>query len=910
MDRRDTHASADRRDPRDARDRRGASSKRKRKNHGRGFKAVMTVVLILVITMVMLLCMAAIYIKNVIIPEASLEMADFNPNLTSTMYYKDPDTGNYEVMQTLYGSENRVWVDLSEIPKNLQNAAVAIEDKRFYDHNGVDWVRTAKAILLMFTGGDIQGGSTITQQLIKNMTDDDEVTVKRKVMEIFRALEFEKNYSKEEILEAYLNYISLGQGCNGVYTAAYTYFGKHVSELSLAECASLIAITNSPSKYDPLSKREITDAETGETKTTAQYNKERQELILQAMLEQGMISQEEYDQAVAEELVFNTSGDDGESESTQTTSTVYSWYEDQVINDVIDDLVATYGWSETYAQDMVFSGGLEIYTCMNPDVQAAVDSVYQDQSNLNYTSSSGQQLQSAITIVDNSTGEVVAMAGGMGEKTVSRGLNRATGSLRPPGSSIKPLSVYAPAIELNLVTPLTVVEDSPHSQVDGRDWPVNAIGVYKGDMTVSQAVKESTNTVAVKVLDMVGAETSFNFMQDKFHIELVRSLTKNNTTYTDINLASLALGGLTQGVSTYDMAAAYSTFARQGTYIEPKTYTMVTDSNRQVLLRNESEEETILAERTTYYITEMLQQVVTGGSGATGKAANFSGQEIAGKTGTTTSRRDLWFVGYTPYYCAAVWTGYPKTNEKISASGNPAITMWKPVMQKIHEHLENKSFAKPASGLEQVTVCADSGLRCTDACLSDIRGSRAVQVTVAAGTAPTESCNLHTFVDYCTEGKCVATDSCPSSAVKQVGVLDFERTEYFKADGTRYASIATDSAKNPDKMFHLIEMKRAIGLEPTPTASGGETYPEVIGCPAHAGMTPVDPDHPGGGVDDPNDPNYSPSVDDPSGGFGDANLPDDPTGGIVIPSEPPAPEDPSGGFGDAGMWAANLFNRN
>ena len=266
-------------------------------------------------------------------------------------------------------------------------------------------------------------------------------------------------------------------------------------------------------------------------------------------------------------------------------------------------------------------------------------------------------------------------------------------------------------------------------------------------------------------------------------------------------------------------------------------------------------------------------------------------------------------MGYTPYYCAAVWTGYPKTNEKISASGNPAITMWKPVMQKIHEHLENKSFTKPTSGLEQETVCADSGLLCTDACRSDIRGSRAVQVTVAAGTAPTENCNLHTFVDYCTEGKCVATDNCPSSAIKKVGVLDFERTEYFR-EGVRIGSIATDSAKNPDKMFHLIEMKRAIGLEPTPTASGGETYPEVIGCPAHAGMTPVDPDHPGGGVDDPNDPNYSPSVDDPSGGFGDANLPDDPTGGIVIPSEPPAPEDPSGGFGDAGMWAANLFNRN
>ena len=355
------------------------------------------------------------------------------------------------------------------------------------------------------------------------------------------------------------------------------------------------------------------------------------------------------------------------------------------------------------------------------------------------------------------------------------------------------------------------------------------------------------------------------------------------------------------------MASAFSAFANNGVYNSPKMYTEVRDSNGETVLKNEGETHAAMKETTAYFMNQMLTSVVNAG---TGTSAKFGGMTIAGKTGTTNDSRVRYFVGYTPYYCAAVWTGYPKTNEKISASGNPAISMWKPIMQKIHENLPNKSFSTPSSGLEQVTVCADSGLRCTDACLSDIRGSRAVQVTVAAGTAPTESCNLHTFVDYCTEGKCVATDSCPSSSVKRVGVLDFERTEYFKADGTRYASIATDSAKNPDKMFHLIEMKRAIGLEPTPTASGGETYPEVIGCPAHVGMTPVDPDHPGGGVDDPNDPNYSPSVDDPSGGFGDANLPEDPTGGIVIPSEPPAPEDPSGGFGDAGMWAANLFNRN
>ena len=731
MDNRDTRPSSDRRD------RRSAGSKKNRKKHGRGFKVVMTIVLILVITIAMLLCMAAVYIKNVIIPEASLEMADFNPNLTSTMLYQDPNTGSYVTMQTLHGDENRVWVDLSEIPKNLQNAAIAIEDKRFYDHGGVDWVRTAKAILLMFTGGDIQGGSTITQQLIKNMTDDDEVTVKRKIMEIFRALEFEKNYSKEEILEAYLNYIYLGQGCNGVYTAAYTYFGKHVSELSLAECASLIGITNNPSKYDPMSNREIKTAD-GQTKSTREYNKERQELILQAMLEQGMITQEEHDQAVAEELDFLEPGEAKDIPGA-TNNTVYSWYEDQVINDVIDDLVETYGWSETYAKDKVFSGGLEIYTCMNPDVQAAVDKIYQDRNNLNATSSSGQEIQSAITIVDNKTGQVVAMAGGMGEKTVSRGLNRATSSKRPPGSSIKPLAVYAPAIELGKVTPLTSVEDSPYGQVDGRDWPVNATGRYQGNVTVSLAVEESINTVAVKVLDMVTPETSFDFMQDKFHVELVRAYTKNNMTYSDINLASLALGGLTEGLTTYEMAAAYSVFPRQGTYIEPTTYTMVVDSNDQILLRNETQEETVLSERTAFYITEMLQNVVTGGSGATGKAANFSGQEIAGKTGTTTSRKDLWFVGYTPYYTAAVWTGYDQQERLAGYLGNPSTGLWQKVMAEVHKNLAYKDFDQPSqSDLRTITYCLSSGMLATSAC-----GSNVATGSFYPDDVPTSSCTYH-----------------------------------------------------------------------------------------------------------------------------------------------------------------------
>ncbi|MDD7288187.1 MAG: transglycosylase domain-containing protein, partial [Clostridiales bacterium] len=563
---------------------RSKQTRRNRKKHGRAFKVIMTIVLIFVITTAMLVCMAAAYIKNVIIPQADLQLDTFDASmsLTSTMYCRNPSTNNYEAMQTLYGDENRVWVTLDEIPQDLIDAAVAIEDKRFYQHNGVDWRRTINGVLLMFTGRDIQGGSTLTQQLIKNLTTEDDVTVKRKITEIFRALELEQNYTKDQILTWYLNYIYLGEGCNGVYTASYKYFGKHVSQLSLAECASLIGITNNPSKYDPLGRLEIVDEETGEVTTSRDFNKQRQETILYAMLDQGYITQEEYDEAVAEELNFDQGRD-------LENNTTYTWYEDAVIDDVINDLMETYNWSEEMATQMVFSGGLEIYTCMNPDVQAAVDEIYNDQANLNFTSSAGQQLQSAITVVDNETGEVVAMAGGMGKKTTSRGWNRATDTKRPPGSSIKPLSVYAPALELGVITPSSTYEDSPYQVIDGKNWPVNATGQYQGTVSIAKAVRESINTVAVKVLADVTPQTSYEFMRDRFHIKLVEKRTIKDKEYTDIDLAPLALGGLTDGVSTYDMAAAYSVFPRQGVYKEPRTYSIVIDRNKQILLDNTQE---------------------------------------------------------------------------------------------------------------------------------------------------------------------------------------------------------------------------------------------------------------------------------------------------------------------------------
>lgn len=664
-----------------------------------------TLALIALVTIVMLACMAVVYVKVVVLPDVELQLADLNMKLSSEIYYKDKNTGNYVVMdQPLHGEEHRIRVDYEDIPKDLINAAIAIEDKRFYDHGGVDWIRTLKGTINMFTGQDVQGGSTITQQLIKNATTENQVTVKRKIKEIFRALELESKYaqeygsdSKNYIMEMYLNYIYLGEGCNGVYTASYAYFDKNVSELSLAECASLIGITNNPSRYNPYQNPE--------------ENKKRQENILWQMYQQGYITEDEYNGAVNEELHFSR----GEEEETK----VYSWYVDALVEQVIQDLMEEQGLAEHVAAEMVYSKGLKIYSNYDPDVQAAVDAVYNDRSNLDFTSVSGQPLQSAMTVIDNETGAVVAIAGGVGEKEGSRSFNRATQSYRPPGSAIKPLSVYAPALELDEITPITVEKDSPYTGEGspGPNWPVNAYGRYQGDMTMAYAVSHSANTVAVKVLmNSVTPEVSFEFLQNRFHIEkLVKNRTENGQIFSDLAPAPLALGGLTEGMSTYEMAAAYSSFSRGGVYYTPTTYTKVLDNEGNVLLERESEGEEILKEKTTYYLTSMLEGVVQNG---TGTQANFKGQDIAGKTGTTTSKKDLWFVGYTPYYTAAVWTGYDQ-QEAMKQGGNPSVGLWRKVMQRVHANLQYKSFSTPdEEELVSVTYCKKSGKVAVSGCPS------------------------------------------------------------------------------------------------------------------------------------------------------------------------------------------------
>ena len=697
-------------------------------------KVVGTLLLLGIVTGAFMACYAAVYIKSVIIPEASLDLSSYTLNENSVIYYPN-DSGELVELQTLVGAENRQWVDYEDIPQDLINAVVAVEDKRFYEHNGVDWYRTAGAFVNMFIGmRNTFGGSTLTQQLVKNITEYDDVTVKRKILEIFTALEMEKNYSKEDIITYYLNEIYLGQGCYGVQSAAQVYFGKDVSELSLAECACLAGITNNPSLYSPYSTLKVTRYQCSEcgkyslTKddvcsecgaknsfdegtvwTARDYNKSRQETILNLMADPDTMGDKVYDAQVIQEakeqkLVFRSDWDEeteAQHNANTSTQTIYSWYVEAVIDEVIKDLMEQTHLSKEVVTKMVYSGGLQIVVPYDPDVQAAVDAVYNDASNLNYVSPSGQKMKSGITVVDNSTGYVVAIGGDVGEKTINRGWSYATDTVRQPGSSIKPLAVYAPALEEGLITPVTVTDDVPRWM--GSYWLKNSPNRYRGLTTVLEGVTQSINTISANVMEMLTPQKSFEYMTETFGISTMveERVLENGEVKSDVGMSQLAIGGLTDGISTFEMAAAYATFPRNGAFTEATTYLSVKDHNGEMLIDNTPTTEYVLSQRTTYYINQMLSNVVSNG---TGTAARISGQTVAGKTGTTDNAVDQWFVGYTSYYTAAVWNGYPNNESVGGLWPSPSAKLWQKVMSRVHENLPQKSFSEPA-GLVSVSIC-------------------------------------------------------------------------------------------------------------------------------------------------------------------------------------------------------------
>lgn len=767
-----------------------------------------TLLLMGVITGSFLLCYAAVYVKTAVMPSAHIDLSAYTLNENSIIYYEDKTTGNWRELQTLVGKENREIIEYKDIPEDLINAFVAIEDKRFYQHHGVDWKRTANGVLRMFTGGNIQGGSTITQQLIKNLTEYADVTVNRKIWEIFTALDLEKNNTKQDILTVYFNRIYMGNNCYGVQAAARYYFGKDVWDLNLAECASLAGITNNPSLYAPYGVVDVVrytcrnckdyylnekpdvcetcgghNFDNGVVWTNREYNKARQEMILREMAKpdeardnKAYISEAERDAAIAQPLVFTKDaqagtddpGDQDEPESKSKATPRYSWYVEAVIDDAVEALMEEQHINEKAANHLVFSGGLSIYVPYDPEVQAAVDTVFNDRSNLDQVSRrTGQRLMSAMTVVDNATGYVVAI-GNTVEKTVDRGLNPAVHSVRQPGSSIKPLSVYSPAIEMGLITPNTVVDDSPRLR-NGRPWPYNVVPVYGGLTTVLEGLTESLNTVSLDVLEMVTPQASFDFVEQKYGItSLVSNLVDSRgEVHSDIDLSPLSMGGLTRGVTTFEMAAAFATFPRNGVFTPATTVLEIKDSTGRTIIDNKADSTAVIQARTAYYINSMLSNAVTAPNGTAGRA-RISGQTVAGKTGTSNDVFNYWFCGYTSYYTGAVWTGYTYDEQINSNYYNPSVAMWQKVMALIHEGKENQPFAVPGE-LATYPICMDCGKRAVDTCANDSRGSRVQSFRLLREDAPTESCTCHVGVQVCTESPILKEDGSPSGYFHQPG---------------------------------------------------------------------------------------------------------------------------------------------
>ena len=692
---------------------------------------------------------------------------DISPLGYATFLY---DGDGNQLRKLTAPSSNRLPVSIDQIPLDLQHAVVAIEDERFYEHNGIDVRGILRAFVKNITSGDLsEGASTITQQLLKNnvftnWTQESTWLERftRKIQEQYLAVEVEKNINnKNVILENYLNTINLGAGTYGVQAAAHKYFDKDVWDLNLSECATLAGITQNPTQYNPIEHPEA--------------NAKRRKEVLDHMLDQGYITPEQYDQVINDDVYSGIQA--AQVLNSETENTVYSYFEDELIDQVVNDLMNIKGYTRTQAQNLVYSGGLSIYTTQDARIQSILDEEYADPSNypdyvqyaldyaltvknpqgeeVNYSKemlklyfqnedpefdllfdsqeegqeyvdrykasiladgstvvaervSFAPQPQSSMSVIDQHTGYVKAIIGGRGEKTASLTLNRATDTTRQPGSTFKILSTYAPALNEKGMTLATTFEDEPYNYPDGS--PVNnASKSYGGTTTIRKAIQNSVNVVAVKCLEEVTPQLGLQYL-DNFGFTTLAHGTEadrdaNGTVWTDANLP-LALGGLTHGVTNVELCAAYAAIANSGNYIEPIYYTKILDHNGNVLIEKNSAGRSVIKESTAWLLTSAMEDVVTQG---TGTACQLDNMTVAGKTGTTDAYNDLWFVGYTPYYTCAVWSGYDNNEKLPEDARNFHKNLWKKVMTRIHEGLEDRDFDMPAS-VDKISVCEETGL--------------------------------------------------------------------------------------------------------------------------------------------------------------------------------------------------------
>ena len=607
---------------------------------------------------------------------AEIETTAFDSSGPTTIYYWDEDSNSWDIMDTLYTEEGRIWLSYDEIPEQLVNAAVAIEDKTFWTHSGINLTRTIEAIFnyVVRHQKETAGGSTITQQVIKNLTGNWTVSAQRKIEEILEAFSFERMYSKEEIMELYLNNIYLGSNCYGIYAGAHKFFDKDVEDLTLLECACLVSLTNNPSYYDPYRFPE--------------HVKKRAAVVIHEMCDQGYISETDELRTLAEmgysvtldennnaTFTYDESKDtftfkDGSPDYTIVTEDsdhVYTWYEDAVIEKAIEDLMEYYDCDSDTAYTKLYNGSLSIYTTYDPKAQAKIDEIYHDEDFLeDQENDDGERPQSACVVIDNDSCAVIAMEGGTNEKTESRSFNRATDMTRQPGSSIKPLSAYAPAMEEGILTEYSYYTDEPFElDEDGNDWPVNAYDGYNGVMSVKYAITYSCNTIAVQVVDELGVDKSFDWLQNKFRISTLEE--------SDREYPALALGGLTKGFTVWEAANAFSVFARDGIYTEAYVYTSIVDNHGNEIVTHGQDYDKILSDSTIEQIDDALYANTLYG---TAENADVTNVRCAGKTGTTNDNYDVWFDGYTSKYTISVWTGFDISEEIPNYYPNPSCDTW------------------------------------------------------------------------------------------------------------------------------------------------------------------------------------------------------------------------------------------
>ncbi len=680
-----------------------------------------------------------------------------------------------DLIATLSAQENRKILTKAEMGEYLPKAFVSIEDERFYKHHGVDLKRTAAAVVtFIFNKGESPfGGSTITQQLVKNITNekDDSGTAGaiRKIKEIVRAYQVENILSKDQILELYMNIIFLGGKVHGVGMAAEYYFNKEASELSIAQSAFIAGITNSPNSYRPFDDKPNTETINKRTKT-----------VLTKMHDLGYITDEEFQKAneeVDKGLKFK--------KGKLIDQSSYSSHTEALINQIINQLVTEKGMETEYAKTYLYSGGFTIHSTEKASIQKALEDeyskkTYQVKSRETKDKETGKYVtaQSATVIIDQKTGHVLGSIGNLGEKSSFGLLNRAVQSKRQPGSSIKPIGVYGPSLEEGIITASSVYDDVPISY---GDWsPKNAYSGYKGLSNMRQAIRVSTNTVAVQVLEDLTANKAIKYMKKMG----VTSLNENK----DNNL-SLSLGGIYDGISPLQMAGAYATIANDGEYITPTFYTKMEDSNGKIIMEATQEKERVFSKENAYILKELLTEPTK--SGGTASNCKISKMETAAKTGTTTDNKDKWLCGFTPYYTAATWFGYDIPETVYTTTY--ASVIWKNVMSNIHKGLDAKSFEKP-SNIVTASVCKDSGLLATDACKDDPRGSRVYTEYFVKGTVPKKSCSTHVSAEICKESGKIATDKCTKKETKVFITRDTDSKLWKKAGDAKYM-LPTDECK-------------------------------------------------------------------------------------------------------------------